>query len=85
MPLTRAFEPFFYTIVARKIKAFPWPCSNQKDLLLEERRNDLTFLKRGIRSKDLETVESKPSIKSTRSTEFSRNGSSVASYEADEM
>ena len=56
MPLLRLYEPYFYTIVLRKIKAIQWPCSKkekEKEAIMEERQNDLTFLKRGISDIDL--------------------------------
>jgi len=52
MPLTRIMEPFFYTILAKRLKELCFPCMGlcQDEA---ERLDDLTFLQRGVSSRDL--------------------------------
>ena len=55
LPLTRIYEPFFYSILVRKIRELHWPCIDRicSDAVNRERLDDLTFLQRGIKAKDL--------------------------------
>jgi len=54
LPLTRLFEPFFYAIVAKKIKEYGCPCrSSSRQEQEAEKQNDMTFLKRGMSRRDI--------------------------------
>ena len=50
LPLTRLLEPYFYTIILRKVKEFfrSFCCLKSKQHLVAEQLNDMTFLDRGI-------------------------------------
>jgi len=64
MPFTRLFEPFFYQIVAQKLKSIRCPCSSKnKDTQLEQ-ADDETFLGREFPESDLkeEFLQSKDKI-----------------------
>jgi len=46
MPLTRLFEPFFYTIMLKKLREIRWPCGGKDNAIKLEQADDETFLGR---------------------------------------
>ena len=90
LPLTRFLEPFFYTIIARKLKGLGCPFkSSDMQEEAQERIHDTTFLDRGLNSLDVINSDVEKTIaseaKSTKVTQECHSNAQVSSEEESEL